>query len=241
MAVDLPVCRSLPVVPDPLAVELPGGATLRSVINAAQTLPSECDLGFDLLGTLGAAMTPLSPFFKQLDAVLAIVECVKAIPDALGPPPDPSKLTACIPELQAKVDELLKLIPQLSIPRLARSLLDVLVRLLTACRDKLGALAEEQQRLLALADRAARTKNPKLAAIVDCARANVDTTIQNGLAGFESLGGVIRLANTLLGMAGLPEIPPLAGMTGTDATKLVEQLDPVIDGLRAARDATPLP
>lgn len=39
-----------------------------------------------------------------------------ALTDPLGPPPDPTALAACIPELAEKLSKRLKLIPQLSLP-----------------------------------------------------------------------------------------------------------------------------
>jgi len=60
------------------------------------------------------ALTPLVPIFNIIDTVVAIFNCVKAIPDMIGPPPDPTVLAACLPDLAEKVNKLLALIPQLS-------------------------------------------------------------------------------------------------------------------------------
>ena len=97
----LPICLEIPEIPDPFAITLPGGVTIEQ-INLAQAIQP--------------ALTPLVPFFDVIDAIVAVFNCVKAIPDTLGPPPDPTALAVCIPELGEKVAKLLRLLPQLSLP-----------------------------------------------------------------------------------------------------------------------------
>ncbi|MCD6498223.1 MAG: hypothetical protein J7M25_08015 [Deltaproteobacteria bacterium] len=48
------------------------------------------------------------PLFDIIDTVVALFNRVKVIPDMLGPPPDPTVLAACIPDLAQNVAKLLK-------------------------------------------------------------------------------------------------------------------------------------
>ncbi|WP_394840667.1 hypothetical protein LZC95_26585 [Pendulispora brunnea] len=91
----MPICIEIPELPDALSITLPGGVTMQQV---------------DLMQAIQPALTPLAPLFDIVDAVVAVFNCVKAVPDALGPPLDPTVLAACIPELAGKVGKLLKLI-----------------------------------------------------------------------------------------------------------------------------------
>ena len=97
----LPICLEIPELGDPPVITLPGGVSIQQ---------------FNLMEAIQPALTPLMPVFDIIDTVVAVFNCVKAIPDSLGPPPDPTALAACIPELAEKVSKLLKLIPQLSLP-----------------------------------------------------------------------------------------------------------------------------
>ena len=97
----LPICIEIPEIPDPFSITLPGGVSMESI---------------NLMEQIQPALTPLMPLFDIIDTVVAVFNCIKAIPDTLGPPPDPTVLAACIPELAEKVAKLLKLIPQLSLP-----------------------------------------------------------------------------------------------------------------------------
>ena len=90
----LPICIEIPEIPDPLSITLPGGVSMESI---------------NLMEQIQPALTPLMPLFDIIDTVVAVFNCIKAIPDTLGPPPDPTVLAACIPELAEKVAKLLKL------------------------------------------------------------------------------------------------------------------------------------
>ena len=88
----LPICIEIPELPDPLSITLPGGVSMESI---------------NLMEQIQPALTPLMPLFDIIDTVVAVFNCIKAIPDTLGPPPDPTVLAACIPELAEKVAKLL--------------------------------------------------------------------------------------------------------------------------------------
>lgn len=78
----LPILIRLPAAPDPLTLTLPGGVTMQQQ---------------DLIKVIQPALTPLMPVFNILDAVIAVFNTVKAIPESLGPPPDPTKLVSAMP------------------------------------------------------------------------------------------------------------------------------------------------
>ena len=83
----LPICIELEGI-EPFELPLPGGISLEDV---------------NIMRILQSALTPLVPVFTIIDTVVAVFNCVKAIPDSLGPPPDPSVIAACLPDLQRKI------------------------------------------------------------------------------------------------------------------------------------------
>ncbi len=66
----LPICIPVDETPDPFSITLPGGVTVESI---------------NLMEQVHPAFTPLVPLFNIIDTVVAVFNCVKAIPDSLGP------------------------------------------------------------------------------------------------------------------------------------------------------------
>jgi len=229
------VCIDLRVTSQELCVTFPGGAEMCVQIPG---VPDPTDVSKQLLAQANAALAPLVPVFNIVDAMLALFKCVKAIPDSLGPPPDPTKLAECIPDLAEKIDKLLKLIPQLSIPVLIAGLIDVLLFYLEGLRGQLQAIIAAQVRIAAAATRAAELGNVQLRTVVDCANTSMDAYLQNLNEGMKPLNRLVGLLNLFLQLAGLPAIPDL-GNLGDDAEAALAPLDAVIDSLKTIRAGLP--
>jgi hypothetical protein len=229
------VCIDLKVTPQELCITFPGGAEMCVQIPG---VPDPTDVSKQLLAQANAALIPLVPVFNIIDAILALFKCVKAIPDSLGPPPDPTKLAECIPDLAEKIDKLLKLIPQLSIPVLIAGLIDVLLFYLEGLRGQLQAIIAAQVRIAAAATRAAELGNVQLRTVVDCATASMDAYLQNLNEGMKPLNRLVGLLNLFLQLAGLPTIPDLANL-GDDAEAALAPLDAIIDSLKTVRAGLP--
>ncbi|MCG8420111.1 MAG: hypothetical protein MJE77_19450 [Proteobacteria bacterium] len=218
-------CLEIPALPDAQSLTLPGGVTIEQI---------------DLLDVVQPALTPLVPLFHIVDAVVAVQQCVQAIPDALGPPPDPSVLSACLPELAEKVSKLLQLVPQLSLPRTIVGTMDLLLDALRDARSALIHLQQQSAQLAGAVDRAAELSDPALLSIAECAQANIEQEAANTGKRLASLGKLIGLLNLFLGMIGAPEIPDLSELSGRPLDEVIEPLDRVVEVLRNARAAVPI-
>ena len=133
------ICLKIPALPDPMRLTLPGGPSIEHV---------------NLLQVVQPALTPLMPIFNIIDAVVAAFECIKAIPQTIGPPPDPTALATAIPELAQKVSRLLGLVPQLSLPLTIVGLIDLLIDTLGKTRDQLEHLQQHLESVAAASARA---------------------------------------------------------------------------------------
>jgi len=222
----LPICIEIPEIPDPFNITLPGGVSIEHI---------------NLMEVIQPALTPLVPFFNIIDTIVAIFNCVKAIPDTLGPPPDPTALAACLPDLAEKVNQLLKLIPQLSLPLLIVGIIDLIIDTLNQARTELMHLQQQVQQILGVIDRATDLDDAGLSAIAQCAQANVAQEAANVGKSLAALGKLIGLVNLFLGMVGGPEIPDLSNLAGRPLDDVVEPLDAIVDALKTARDAVPVP
>lgn len=230
-----PLCIQVNAIPGGLCVTFPGGATVCA----------QADLEFgdlsksmrSLFAQINTALAPLTPFFDIIDLGKAIVDCIQAIPDALGPPPDPSGLINCIPGLVEKLNKLLKLLPILTIPGMIKDIIQALVYMLTGIRQQLLALQAQQQRILAAATAAAQTGNLDLQIVVDCETGNLDAYLLNLNAGMEPLNRLIGILNTLAQLVGLPCIPTLADVEISDPA--IEAIDAAITVLQTIAAALP--
>ena len=176
----LPICIEIPEIPDPLNLTLPGGVQIERI---------------NLMEVIQPALTPLVPIFDIIDTVVAVFNCIKAIPDTLGPPPDPTAIAACIPELAEKVNALLRLIPQLSLPYTIIGIIDLVIDTLRQARSQLLHLQQQMVQLLGAIDRATELEDAGLMAITSCAQANVAQEAANVGKSLASLGKLIGLLN----------------------------------------------
>jgi hypothetical protein len=224
--VALPICIQLPEIPDPFGLTLPGGIEIERI---------------NLMEVIQPALTPLVPIFDIIDTLVAIVNCVKAIPDALGPPPDPTVFAACLPDLAEKLDKLLRLLPQLCLPLLLVRLIDLLIDALRQARSLLVHLQQQMVQILNTIDRAANLDDAGLMAIAQCAQANVAQEAANVGKALASLGRLIGLINLFMGMVGGPEVPDLSDLAGRPLDEVVPLIDVLVEQLETARAAVPVP
>jgi hypothetical protein len=222
----LPVCLQLPPLPEPFELTLPGGVTLERI---------------NLLEVIQPLLAPLVPLFNIVDTLVAIHNCVRAIPDALGPPPDPTILAACLPDLAEKLAKLLEMLPQLSLPLLLRQVLDLVIDTLRQARSELVNLQEQVGQITRAIDRATELEDAGLMAIASCAQANLEQEAANVGQMLASLGRLIGLVNLFLGVLGLPEVPDLSSVAGLPLDEVIAPIDALIAVFAAARNGVPLP
>jgi hypothetical protein len=224
--VALPICIEIPEIPAPFNLTLPGGIEIEHI---------------NLMEVIQPALTPLVPLFNIIDTVVAVFNCIKAIPDTLGPPPDPTAIAACIPELAEKVNALLRLIPQLSLPYTIIGIIDLVIDTLRQARDQLLHLQQQMQQILGAIDRATELEDAGLMAITSCAQANVATEAANVGKALASLGKLIGILNIFLGMVGAPEVPDLSNLAGRPLDEVLPPIDAIVKALQDVRGAIPVP
>jgi hypothetical protein len=223
--VSLPLCAHIPSFPNPFSLPLPGGIEIERI---------------NLMDIVQPALAPLVPVFEIVDTVVAVFKCIKAIPDALGPPPDPTKLGSAVPELAEKVDKLLRLLPQVSVPIMVVRLIDLVIETLTTARGQLAQLELQETRIATTVDRATHLNDGGLLAIAECARGNLRQEAANVGKQLASLGRLLGTINLLMGLIGGPSVPSLSGAEDP-LHELVPILDELLGVLRAVRAEVPLP
>lgn len=239
------ICLEVVATPRELCVRFPVGnevcVSLPQVNNAD---PSE--LLQALFGAVNSALTPLNPIFNIIDAVIAVFDCIKAIPKAITQL-NPVPLLECIPNLADAIGKLLQLIPQLSLPFLIIDILDIIILFLNETRNTIQRLNARAGRLAAANLRAAEPGNIALSLAMDCINANFDADLVNlnaQMAPLNRLLGIIDFVLELTGLKsllekiGLKVMPCLGSLslgTGTAA------LDFLINLLSLLRSIIPIP
>lgn len=229
------LCILTPPAITDLCIPFPGGAELCPQQGLQLGDPSETLRS--LLSSANAALLPLQPFFTVIGVVKAIIDCIQAIPDTLGPPPDPTALANCIPTLLEQVEKLLKMLPQYSVPLMIKRLILLVATTLAALKDELLAVIRYQERIVAAATAAALPGNELLATILDCANANAATTLANLNASMQPLQGLIAIMNILLELIGqepigaLPDISGGAELALTPIDEFVALLNDIADAI----------
>lgn len=214
--VDFPPADLCIVLPDLPAVDdvcLPGGICLSYVWDGVSKIPHPSDMSLDFFSQLGPAMTPLVPIFNVVDTVLAIFKCVKAVPDAITSL-DPSGLLDCLPALAKLVDQLIKFIPQMSIPKSIKAMLKNCAALLWAVANDFRYLQTQSEMIIRQLDRAATLNNSKMNGFLVCAQKDLDDVALSTAEALKGMGRIILLLNVFTGLIGAPEIPCFGSLIG---------------------------
>ena len=240
---DHSACIDLDLSALDLALDLPGGATI-ALKFAPGSIPDVGGEVMKLLGEANSALAPLTPLFIVIGAVLAIFDCVKAVPQAIGFPPNPAKIAVAIAKATEKVADLLKLIPQLSIPFMVKSILGAIIAALKGIKRKLVAMFKIKVKIdtgLSL-----NIPNVNLALLHDnlaCAQANFDLQAAALSAACGPLNKLLCLLNLFFELIGGQEIQPFA--FNVDTSKAIDEvlapLDAIINLLQGIYDAILLP
>jgi hypothetical protein len=184
----------------------PGGFCLSYIWDAIGKIPHASDLPLDFFSQIGPAMAPLKPFFDILDTALAIFKCVSAVPDAITEL-DPTKLFQCMPDLVKAINNLLKLIPMLSLPRMVKAIIHNLAKLLRGVAGDLRYIEAQIKRIAEAIDEAADLQDVTLNGLLSCSQKNVEQTVMTTADALKGIGRIILVINILMGLFGGPEIP----------------------------------
>ncbi len=205
-----------------------------SILGADLCSVGDLDLGDPLkilqgfLGQINTALAPLSPIFTIFDVVVAIFDCIKAIPESLGPPPDPTALGQAIAKLVEVIAKLLGLLPQMSVPKLVKQILIVIATALLAFVQEIQALLFNMSLLAAAATMSAKPGNGGLNLVVSCAQGRIDVRLQNLNSSVAPLNRLIGIVNLLMDLAQMPEdvrVPSFSGFGSAPS----EALQPIVD------------
>lgn len=230
------LCVGLSVTPGEMCVTFPVGNDL-CVQWPSLIPPDPTELIKQLFAQMNAAMAPLAPIFNIIDAVVAVFDCVKAIATL-----NPEEILGCIPNLAEKIDKLLKLIPQLSLPLLIVGFLDALITYLEGTKAQLLRQKAFIERVIAAQSAAAMPGNVALSKVVLCALDSIDNFFVFMNEQSAPLNRLIGIVNLFLATIGLGKycIPNLGSLAPELIDPGILALDGIIQLLEILRSLIPI-
>lgn len=227
---------TIPDATESVSITLPGGASI-------QTIPT-LKVGSSPADPIQPALTPLMPLFEILGVISTIFNILKAIIDALGPPPDPTKILALadlVPGLSEKMARLAALLPQVSLPLTVIGLIDFILNILRQLQKQLKALEDQAANLDAVSAKAEELGDTELENVAAASRQNINQEVKNLGITLGSTNSLLAILNIFLGILGLPTVPDFSSLSGLPIDALSAPIDSIIATLESVRESVPIP
>ncbi len=209
-----------------LELPLPGGAMIAGEFRK-------------LLDMAQPALAPLAPLFTVIETMTAIIAVLEAIPDALGPPPDPAKLSSTLADLKDKVERLVLLLPQAALPATLVAIVDILIAELQTVRRELLTLQLQAEQVRKTRMTADSLVDAALSAIADCAEENINREASNLARALASLQSLLTVVGMFSALVGGPAPPSFSALEGQPLDALIEPIDGLVEQLTTLRAAIP--
>jgi hypothetical protein len=150
-----------------------------------------------------------------------------------------------MPALAKAIDNLLKLIPQLSLPKLVKAILKNIARLIRGIAADLSYIQSQIERIAEAIDKAADLQDVVLNGLLTCAQSNVEQTVFTTADALQGIGRIILLVNILIGLFGGDEVPCFSegflDAIGEGLDTLIEMLTMLAELLDELANAIPDP
>ena len=224
-------CVSLSLTSREACIRFPVGQEICASIPTLP-IPDLLEVITQLFAQANSALAPLSPILNIIDAVIAIFECVKAVPDAITQL-DPSGLIDCIPGVAEAVNKLLQMIPQLSLPIMILDILTVTIQFLEALKTTMQRALDQITAITNAQLKAAAPGQFALSSVVDCVNLNFGVQLENLNEALGPISRILGLVNFLLDLIGLPKLPlPLPPLSDLSlALTLIDILIDILNGI----------
>jgi hypothetical protein len=190
------VCVELPEMEIAPAVNMPGIGELTFIRDTLADMPRISDQVFKLLNVMSPALAPVYSLIRVLDIIIAIIDCVKAIPKSL--PFNPQPLIECFTNLFEALSALVALLPPFAYIRLIVDIVALIRAVVDDMLDVFAVIDREVSQIKATIDRAMADNDTILLQIGDCAKDNLEKTTAGILQVFEAVAKIILVAISIL-------------------------------------------
>ncbi len=234
----VPDCVRLPDIPEQLAVTFPGASELATIQQEVSKIPSVASLPFNLMSQAGPIMVGVKPIFTLVKIMKAIKECQEAIPKAITQM-NPKPIIDCVPNLFEQIENIIKFIPQLAVPLMAKGLIDTVITVLDGLVGFLEELGSQSSLLAERIERAANVGDPALDEILECADEDLSKSQENSFSALEPVAVFIDLVNDMLEEIGIPPIDISDASGDVPLEDTIGPIREIVDFLKTVRDSIP--
>lgn len=207
-----------------LCAVLPGGGKI--CVNLPEVnLPDPMEIAMAFIAQINTALAPLMPVFVLLDVVMALVECILALPKSILPP-NPQPIIACIEKLVVTLAALFNLVPLLSIPSTIKALIGAFIAFFQGLRAQIEAIILKRVQINA---DLASGQSLGIQSMIDAANCNLNflnAHMANLNEAMAPVIALIKLVNHFLCILGLTPIPTFASI-GADTSAAEVILEPI--------------
>lgn len=190
------ICIEIPEISGELNVRFPGLGTLAALRDSLEKMPRPSEIVLKFINSLQPAMGSLYMFIRVIDVVIAVINCIKAIPEAI--PFNPGAIINCLTNLFEKLAALLKLLPPLVYVAFIADILQLL-RILVADIISLILLIDQRiTEIKQMITEAQARGDTVLLQLGDCARKETIREAEGLLQIFQIIGKLMLLFLTVL-------------------------------------------
>jgi hypothetical protein len=236
---ELPACVDVKLpLPEKLEITLPNGGSLKAIADISKGIPNDCSLIVSLLLQIAPFLASIECLFKLLGVISPLVDVVKAIPD-------PIKLASAVPKFLDAIDNLkeclLLVIPGVPLIPFLRDLLCLILKVLHCLIEQLTSIIDIMNGLTLRINIAKASGNTELQQALECAQENAVISAQHLGNSIEPVSAILKLAEPLLSLAGLPSIQLPALGSQTDIQSLQDTVHTLQDIEKIIGDVVNLP
>jgi hypothetical protein len=224
------LCNDVPTLTGMEDICFPGGACLSHVLTTLGRIPSPLEVPMQYMSQLGPATAFLQPFMNVIDAVLAVFKCFEGVID-FATSFNPTTLIECIPNLIEKINALLSMIPQLSVPRMVIAIIRALIGILNGIAYELEYIIYRMYVISAEIDRAADLNDVNKSGYLVCAQTTMNESLSAMALSLKAIGRIILIVNIFMGLFGGPEIPCFGEILDGAGVDELQDIIEVIRGL----------
>jgi hypothetical protein len=190
-------CIQPPPIPPTNSVNLPGMGELTFIRDSLTDLPRPSTLILRALNSVSPATAPFYTILRVLDVIQAIINCQKAIKDAVTQL-NPGPIFGCFEKLFKAFAALLPLFPPISYVRMVVDIIVLLRLLLDDIISVFGLLDQKVTQAKAIIQRGYDTGDANLVQIGNCSMEDLNAQTAGIMQIFEVIGKLLSVFISLL-------------------------------------------
>lgn len=200
----IPECAAI-ALPEAKSFEirLPHGGSLKAIADLSKGIPTDCSLSANL-------MLQLAPFLASIECLLKVLALLKPLIDIIkglsAVPPDLGKVAEAVPgfiDAAAKIVPCFGMLIPVTIFPFIKDLLLALIKIIKCVIGQLESVLAIMQGIEIRLGEARAAGNTELEALLECARANAQTSAEHASQGMGPVMNLMELVQPFMEIAGI--------------------------------------